>query len=36
MPEHKELFISPHSESLFDAMNISHVSSEIKITESGW
>jgi hypothetical protein len=36
MPKHQEIFISPHAESLFDAMNISHESIEIKITENDW
>jgi hypothetical protein len=34
--KHQEIFISPHAESLVDAMNISNESPAIKITENGW
>jgi hypothetical protein len=36
VPKHQEIFISPCAESLVDAMNISHKSPAIKITENGW
>jgi len=36
VPKHQEIFISPRAESLVDAMNISHKSPAIKITENGW
>jgi hypothetical protein len=36
VPKHQEILISPRAENLVDAMNISHESPEIKITENGW
>jgi hypothetical protein len=35
VPKHQEILISPRAENLY-AMNISHESLVIKITENGW